>query len=265
MVKKAENKEVMPVKGKKKTTSKTVKSVGEIDETKELVKVKKEVASKVKLFTPDMFFHIFIDGWKKIFCYKGRSSRVELWSFMLVNTVVSVILQLHLNYTVLSPRYQVMANNAGIGAGEIARNITLANYAFYLSIILPLFPILAMLVRRMHDLNRLAWKGYLEQVVMGVIVLSLLIIGIDELAGTKLEYTILAMAVCFVTILYSVLYYGLKFIIVTLFYKGNDKKNEFGEPKFKSDYDDELALKLSIFYILFVATIGMLYWGVWYF
>ncbi len=261
MVKKSEIKEVT----KKKVASKGVKSVKKNEEMKKEAVVKKASAPKAKVFTPDMFLHIFVEGWKKIFCYKGRSSRVELWSFMLVNTVVSVVLQLHLSYTVLSPNYLVLANNAGIGVEEIARNIMFANYAFYLSIILPLFPIIAMLVRRMHDLNRLAWKGYLEQVVMGIIVLSLLIVGIDELAGTKFEYTILAMAVCFVTILYSVLYYGLKFLIVTLFYKGEDKKNEFGEPKFKSEYDDELALKLSVFYVLFVATIGMLYWGVWYF
>ncbi len=264
MAKKTENKELTPVKVKKKVSSKGVKTLKN-EEKKEETKEKKVSKPKVEKFTADVFFHIFVEGWKNIFCYKGRSSRVELWSFMLINTVISVILQLHLGYTTLSPNYLILANDAGIGIDEISRNIMYANYAFYLSIILPMIPMISMFVRRMHDLNRLAWKGYLEQVVMGMIVLSLLIIGIDELAGTKFEYTILAMAVCFVTILYSVLYYGLKFLIVTLFYKGEDKKNEFGEPKFKSAYDDELALKLTIFYILFVSTIGMLYWGVWYF
>ena len=241
------------------------------------VKVKKEAVTVVKeeevethpvavtkFFTPDMFFKIFYEGWINCFKLTGRTSRVELWAFLLVNAVISSIIQLKCNY-ILSPNFLIEANTKGFSIDKIDTYVAWAELLLWGSILLPLIPIFSMLVRRMHDLDRLAWHGYIEQVFMGVVVLSMLIIGIDELKYTSLEYTLLAMFVCFITILYSVLYYGFKFLIVTLFYKGNEKKNRFGEPKFKSAYDDELALKLTIFYILFVLTIGLLYWGVWYF
>ena len=244
-LKKELKKKVSP---KRKTIKKeTINSVEE-------VKNEKDLSNKVeiKFFTPDMFFKIFYEGWKKSFDLKGRTSRVELWAFMIVNVVISSIIQLRCNY-VLSSRFLVDANILGYSIEKIDTYVVWAESIF------------SMLVRRMHDLGRLAWHGYLEQVFMGVVVLLLLIVGIDELKYTSLEYTMLAMGVCFVTILYSVFYYGLKFLIVTLFYKGNENKNRFGEAKFKSQYDDEFALRLSVFYILFILTIGMLYLGMWYF
>ena len=211
-----------------------------------------------------MFFKIFYDGWKRSFDLKGRTSRVELWAFLIVNAVISTIIQLRCNY-ILSPRFLIDANILGYSIEKIDTYVTWAEWLFWGSMLLPLIPIFSMLIRRMHDLGRLAWHGYLEQVFMGAVVLWLLIVGIEELKYTSLEYTMLAMGVCVVTILYSVLYYGFKFLIVTLFYKGNENKNRFGEAKFKSQYDDEFALKLSVFYILFILTIGMLYLGMWYF
>lgn len=215
-------------------------------------------------FTPDMFFKIFFEGWKRCFDLEGRTSRLELWVFIIMNTLISVIIQLQCGY-ILSSRFLVAANEMGFSIDKIESYICWASFFYGVSIIVPLIAIGAMMIRRMHDLGRAAWHGYVEQIFMGVVVLSLLVVAIDSLSNTDYAYTILAMGVCFVTIFYSVLYYCLKFLGTTLYYKGDEKKNEFGNPNFVGRYYDDLALKFGNFYILFILTIAMLYLGVWYF
>jgi uncharacterized membrane protein YhaH (DUF805 family) len=225
--------------------------------------VGKEVEATEK-FTPDLFFKIFFEGWKNIFNLKGRSSKFEVWCFLLVNTVLSVIIQLRALY-VMSAEFLMNANMRGLNLEEIESRIAWAEFSFWCSLILPMIPLGAMLVRRMHDLGKLAWQGYLEQVFMGVVVLSMLLVGIDELGGTHLEYIALALSVCFITILYSVFYYGIKFLVVTLFNKGDEGENEYGLPRYEGEMYEELSLKFCVLYVLFIMTIGMLYWGNWYF
>ena len=169
-------------------------------------------SQQIDKFTPDMFFKIFYEGWKKAFDLKGRSSRLELWVFIIVNTLISVVIQLHCGYF-LSPRFLIDANSVGLGIDKIESYITLASFFYAVSIVVPLIPIGAMFIRRMHDLGKLAWHGYLEQIFMGVVVVSMLLVAMDCLEGTDYAYTVLALGVCFVTFLYSVLYYCLKFFL----------------------------------------------------
>lgn len=237
--------------GVKKTVSKTVK--------------KKDVdILENKKITPDLFFKVFYEGWKNSFNLKGRTSRLELWCFLLVNTVLSVIVQLKSSYF-LSSKFLIDANVLGYSIEKIDTYVGIAQVFYWGSFLLPLIPIFSMFVRRMHDLGKLAWYGYLEQVFMGVVVMCILMLAVEELENTNFELLILFLSGCFVTFLYSVLYYSLKFLIVTLFYKGDEAKNEYGEARFTEKVYDEFALKLSIFYVLYVMTVGMLYLGVWYF
>ncbi len=253
--KKASKNPVSKKTGVKKVTTKLV------DEKRDDVVVNEKKEDK---FTPDMFFKIFYEGWKNCFNLNGRASRLELWVFIIMNTIISVIVQLQCGYF-LSSRFLVNANSAGFSLDKIESCITWASFFYGISIIVPLFPIMAMFVRRMHDLGKLAWHGYLEQIFMGVVVVSMLLFAMDCLSDTDYAYTVLALAVCFVTFLYSVLYYCLKFLGTTLYYKGDEIENKFGKPKFVGKYYDALALKFGNFYLLFLFTIAMLYWGVWYF
>ena len=255
MVTKTEDKKASGLKKKKVATKKDVK-------------VKNRVVSEKKaeqqILWPEVILKVFFDGWKKAFCLKGRSSRFEVWCFLLVNSVLASIIQLHSSY-ILSSSFLRNANMKGYSLEEIENSIAWAGLLFWVSFLLWLIPFGAMLVRRMHDIGKLAWHGYLEQVFMGVVVMSMLLVSIDELSGTNFEYTILALSVCFITILYSVLYYTLKFLITTLFSKGDDEDNEYGKPCFERDEYENMALKFSVFYFLFIFTLGLLYWGNWYF
>ncbi|MBS5833721.1 MAG: DUF805 domain-containing protein [Acetobacter sp.] len=197
-------------------------------------------------------------GWKKTFTLRGRSSRFELWTFLLVNSVLTVIIQLKCSY-ILSPRFLRAANDMGYSLPKIENYILAAETLFYLVILLPLFPVGSLLIRRMHDLNRLAWRNYLEPVFMGVVVLSMINLTVASLANTDFAYTIMLLSICFVTILYGVGFYGLKFLIMTLFYRGDAEKNNYGPARYNDDEHEERALNLSCWYFLFMGTVGLLY------
>ena len=210
------------------------------------------------ILSPDNLLRIWLDGWKKTFTLRGRSSRFELWTFLLVNSVLTVIIQLKCSY-ILSPRFLRAANDMGYSLPKIENYILAAETLFYLVILLPLFPVGSLLIRRMHDLNRLAWRNYLEPVFMGVVVLSMINLTVASLANTDFAYTIMLLSICFVTILYGVGFYGLKFLIMTLFYRGDAEKNNYGPARYNDDEHEERALNLSCWYFLFMGTVGLLY------
>lgn len=211
------------------------------------------------ILSPDNLLRIWLDGWKKTFTLRGRSSRFELWTFLLVNSVLTVIIQLKCSY-ILSPRFLRAANDMGYSLPKIENYILAAETLFYLVILLPLFPVGSLLIRRMHDLNRLAWRNYLEPVFMGVVVLSMINLTVASLANTDFAYTIMLLSICFVTILYGVGFYGLKFLIMTLFYRGDAGKNNYGPARYNDDEHEERALNLSCWYFCLWVPSGCCIW-----
>ncbi len=201
---------------------------------------------------------IWYNGWKQTFNLSGRSSRFELWTFLLFNAVLMAIIQLKCTYF-MSERFLLAAANANYEINQIENYITTASIIFYLSFIIPLIPTGAMLIRRMHDINKLAWKNYMEPIFMGFVVLCMLFIALTELENTDYVYIALLLSVCFITILYSVGFYGLKVLIMTFFYRGNEKENEYGSAQYNDDAHEEYALNLSCLCLLFVGTIALLY------
>lgn len=208
--------------------------------------------------TADTLIKVWFDGWKKTLHLQGRSSRFELWTFMLLNSLITVVIELKCAYY-FSSRFLRSANAAGYSLDKIDQYVTTAETIFYLCIFIPLFPIGSLLVRRMHDLGKLAWQNCLEPIFMGTVVLSMLLLALNELTNTDYAYTALMLSICFVTMLYSVCFYSLKFLIQTMFYRGDDKTNEYGNAHYKTAIDEDRALNLSCFYFLFILTIGILY------
>lgn len=208
--------------------------------------------------TADTLIKVWFDGWKKTLHLQGRSSRFELWAFMLLNSLLTVVIELKCAYY-FTPRFLRQANAAGYSLDKIDHYITTAEIVFYLCIFIPLFPIGSLLVRRMHDLGKLAWQNCLEPIFMGTVVLSMLLLALNELNDTDYAYTALMLSICFVTMLYSVGFYSLKFLIQTMFYRGDTQANEYGKALYKTDTDENRALNLSCFYFLFILTIGVLY------
>lgn len=225
-------------------------------------KIKEKTAKKTPQPKPQFqiteLFKVWFEGWKKTFNLSGRCSRFELWVFLLFNAVLISIVQLKCSYY-MSERFLQAATNAALGLNTIEKYIANAEIIFYLSFIIPLIPTGSMLVRRMHDLNTPAWKNYMEPVFMGFVVLCMLFIALAELENTDYAYTALMLGICFVTILYSVGFYGIKVLIMTMFYHGDKTANEFGAARYNDESHEELALNLSCICLLFVLTIGCLW------
>lgn len=205
-----------------------------------------------------VLWQMWLDGWKKIFTLRGRTSRFELWCWLVPNTFLCVAIQLCCTY-VLSPRFLRTSNALGFTIGQIESFIAAAQAIFYLVAAISLFPLGSLLIRRMHDLNRLAWKDYLEPVFMGTVVFSALNFAVILLSNTAYAYTILLLGICMVAIFYGLCFHLLKFLIMTLFYRGNFDHNLYGAPKYKGDEYEEPTLDLSCVYFLLIATVGALY------
>lgn len=244
---------------KKKTSKKTTQAVSKTVKTttKKTTPVVKTAPEK-HTFQITELIKVWFNGWKQTFKLSGRTSRFELWTFLLFNAVLMAIVQLKCSYF-MSERFLFAATHNGYDINQIESYITTAGIIFYLSFLLPLIPTGTMLIRRMHDINKLAWKNYMEPIFMGFVVLCMLFIALTELENTDFVYIALLLSVCFVTILYSAGFYGLKVLIMTLFYRGNTKENNYGAAQYNDDTHEEYALNLSCLYFLFILTIALLY------
>lgn len=200
---------------------------------------------------------IWLDGWKKTFTLKGRSSRFELWTFILLNSILTIIVQLRCSY-IMSERFITDAHAQGYSISQIENNIAFAEIFFLIAILVPLFPLFSMLIRRMHDIGELAWHSNLEPVFMasttiGILGYTYLTLNINH------AYIAMIISIFIITLFYSVLFYSTKFLIKTLFYRGDTKKNEYGKAQFKDTLHEEQALNFACIYILFAITIASLY------
>lgn len=265
MVKKAQTENSVPQKKTKRMPVKSATVANTAEKRKDTQKSKKtaiiQPAAEKKgdaLLSPLVLWSVWLDGWKKTFTLRGRSSRFELWIFLLLNSVLTTIIQLKCSY-ILSPRFLLNANNRGYSLDTIDSYITAAEIGFYLVILLPLFPIGSMLIRRMHDLNRLAWTNYLEPVFMGGVVLSGINLALSALSNTDYAYTAMLLSACFIALLYGTGFYALKFLIMTLFYRGDAEKNNYGPAGYNDAKHEEEALNISCIYFLFIMTVGLLY------
>lgn len=230
------------------------------------VSVPQKKQEKEEIISPLVILKIWLDGWKKAFTLKGRSSRFELWIFMLVNSILTIGIQLQCSYT-LSDRYLRYAHARGLSLNMIENHIILAEILLYAVFIIPLFPLGSLLIRRMHDIGRVAWQNCLEPAFMSMVLVWVLFLSFNYI--NDLSYSInmplvmsliaLLAYVSFIISIYALGYYLLKFLITTMFYRGMTKNNAFGECAYNTDAHEEWALNLSSLYFLFIGTITLLY------
>jgi uncharacterized membrane protein YhaH (DUF805 family) len=204
---------------------------------------------------------VWFEGWKKTFSLQGRSSRFELWTFVLLNSILAIIAQLRCSY-IMSTRFITDAHAKGYSLNQIENSIIVAEVVFTIATLLPLIPTFSMLIRRMHDLGELAWKRYLEPIFMAFTTIGIL--GYAQLSfdSESLAYLSMIISVCIITLLYSAMFYSTKFLVKTLFYIGDSKKNEYGKAMYKDAMHEEQALNFICLYALFALTIGALYLAV---
>lgn len=257
-------------KAQKKPTKATNTDKKRVVETKKAAsptpKIPSAKSEKNEVISPLIILKVWLDGWKKTFTLKGRSSRFELWIFMLVNSILTIGLQLQCSY-ILSDRYLRSAHAQGYSLNMIENHIIIAEAMLYLVFIIPLVPLGTLMIRRMHDIGRLAWKDCLEPAFMSMAIMWALLLSLNYISD--LSHTInipavisliaLVAYVCFIIAIYALGYYGIKFLIMTMFYRGDEKDNRYGKSAYNTPAHEEWALNLSSLYFLFIGTITLLY------
>ena len=226
--------------------------------TENTKKTKKSTQSTEEKLDALTLVKIWFDGWKKTFSIQGRSSRFELWTFILLNSILAIIAQLRCSY-IMSNRFITDAHAYGYSLNQIENSIIIAEIVFTIATVIPLIPTFSMLIRRMHDLGELAWKKYLEPIFMAFATIGILGYAQLSINSEDLAYLSMIISVCIITLLYSGMFYSTKFLVKTLFYIGDNKKNEYGKAMYKDEMHEEQALNFICLYALFALTIVMLY------
>jgi len=95
----------------------------------------------------------YLDGWRKCSSYKGKATRKEFWSFIILNTLLILFIG-GLSYFWL---VNIIADNTSRGGMAL-----IWSYFVFLPLttLLPLIlllPILSLGVRRMHDIGKSGW------------------------------------------------------------------------------------------------------------
>ena len=244
----------------KMVVSKSVKTAAK--PLKEAPKKASEAETAEGIMSALVMIKLWFEGWKKTFVLRGRTSRFELWNFLFFNSILAVIVQLKCSYF-LSERFLRDAAGAGYSLVDIDKYISYAEIGFYLVVLLPLFPLGSILIRRMHDVGRLAWDNYLKPVFMSMVLLSVLLYTLELLLDTDYANTVILLQVCFMTTVYGMFFYAIKFLIMTLFYEGDKGRNAYGESKYGSAAHEEWALNLCCLWALFIFTVMLLYFIMW--
>jgi len=100
----------------------------------------------------------YLLGWKRYVDFSGRSTRKEFWVFLLGSMLISVLLG-----------FSVAIITTLMGVTNAIFYGSLAQWIFLLAVIVP---IMAVGIRRMHDINRSGWwfgMLYLIQLVLRLI------------------------------------------------------------------------------------------------
>ena len=104
----------------------------------------------------------YVDAWKKFATFSGRSRRKEFWIFLLINALVSGLLQ------------QVTGRLGMVGMIIIG--------AFGLAIIIPM---IAVSIRRMHDIGRSGWWTCINMVPLIGSIWFIVLAAKDSEAGSN--------------------------------------------------------------------------------
>lgn len=221
-------------------------AVKKFEQAKPERKAEKSVAS-----SKSGLWAAFINGYKNIFNFSGRTSRYEFWAFMLSNLIiVAIALPLLLWGTALL-----------IKSGSAVLTVLV------LSLIVEILVFLSLTVRRLHDTGVSAWKGYFKPAVLSFMMLIILVIAAmsivatvgDEALHTKLWQ---AISVCyglfFMAMTLIFMYYTSKISIVSSYYESEDADNAYGIAQFNDDYHKAKGLQYTVLCLTIVSCFYMM-------
>ena len=190
------------------------------------------------------YLNTFAHGYKNIFNFKGRTSRFEFWSFMLLNLLFMFIC--FIGIVLLAPTL-----------GELATGILIVALS-----IIEMIVHLSLIVRRIHDTGNYAWRGFYRPIVWStVIYLGAAIYQLhhyfelqNNLNTTTNMGVLLSMALtCLMLISIIVnIYYSIKTSVVAFFIEEDSHDNDFGAPKLVDKEQKEKMYRLIALYFAII-------------
>ncbi len=186
-------------------------------------------------------------AYKNMFNFKGRTSRYEFWSFMLLNFVLAAFAAAGIWYSTLQGAAIGPVFLTGLAVFAIAEAL------IYLSII----------TRRLHDTGVGAWKGYFRPLFCwGLLWVIFSICGEqllpNESALAAHQEMALAFYLCYILVGLFYLFYGIKTFISAAFFEEERNANAYGVPMFYEDCYKAKALTFaSLYIVLFLIFAGI--------
>ena len=148
----------------------------------------------------------YVQCLKKYYTFKGRASRYEYWAFILVSFIIALILSVV---------------DAFLGSSILSSLYLLAT----------LFPSLAVLVRRMHDVGKSAWWAFSPWLVFAVLAVLAMISAVVEYAVGPMAGTAWGSFKTVVFVLGPIVAIVLNIVVLVFaIFKGDEKANQYGEP-----------------------------------
>ncbi len=184
---------------------------------------------------------------KKIFDYKGRTSRYEYWAFMLINLPVLLVLIL-----LLPGLFVALTGSENLG---IALVITF--------LVIELLVISSLSVRRIHDAGYSAWNGYFRQLIITSLVWIILLVALNVMIPFVANITTLNVVygisvLLFFILLFIWIFYFTKIGIVSAYYESEKRDNKYGKLAFYEDYYKAKGLRYTVLFLTISSFISML-------
>lgn len=173
----------------------------------------------------------WVNAYKNMFNFKGRTSRFEFWSFMLINLFMFLIVGTALAFIPNTLVYLVLS-----------LILCVAEFFVYLSAF----------TRRLHDAGYSAWKGFFRPLVFSWLIAFLLWLGIifyqDAYPENINIYRSIYALVVLATLCY--IYYTIKVFIAAGFFEEEHSANIYGAASFIDDAHKNRSLMYASLYIL---------------
>lgn len=155
-------------------------------------------------------FGAFVDGYKKIFTYKGRSSRFEFWSFRLLNLIFATIAAILL--------FLLSSNFTPFTVGIIAITFILIQILVYLSLY----------IRRLHDTGHKLWKEFFGPMTYSLVINIVASVILDYIGYSNMNVaTVVVYLIATISFLVNT-YYVIKTLTFASFIEEERADNDYG-------------------------------------
>lgn len=182
-------------------------------------------------------------AYKNLFNFKGRTSRFEFWSSMLINMFVILLL----------------VSGVAFAMPHAHKITTVLAILFYIA---EVFFYLSLFVRRLHDAGYGAWKGFFRPFVLYWLLTGILSAAgtVYALQGGKIysgfstgeSFIILGCGAATLLVMMFYGYYSLKIFIAAGFFEEERGANQYGTASFYDAGHKAKSLRYAAIYLLFL-------------